>query len=463
MRIKAKYKIMMEQIYLPLNSKIRLDKKKFRKKIINFFSRRLIGTSVYVKKTNVINKTIRLNHLSSGCHWVNIIASILWVKKPFIVDPSVTCIDFKTSFLILDDVFPLDLYAWKPAEYNEILQSMPEAEVLRLNTAESYAYNLTLEKCTDRSNKRITFLSDGTGIFIGDHIKLVLFQMYCGIESFNILELNRDFIMTFYPSGGFRLFDYECNVKMKTICASPHFKHMIVTQKIMYDYFLMTKICPKEKMTLIFGGCGFPVYSERKPILSVNNICFLANSYGSDKGWKKGYDIFVSVAKNLIKKNKDLKFHVIGNGLDINTIDISSIKKHFFFHGRINLTDLKLLLEKMDMMICPNRPHYFNDGGLDFDGFPVGCAAYGMMCGCPVFMTDPFDLNNGFYKNGHDFIQINFNPSEITFKIQYYIDRPDELNKIAQSGGNKTRELISFDKQIKPRLNLYRHLLEQCK
>ncbi|MBR4125974.1 MAG: glycosyltransferase family 4 protein, partial [Alphaproteobacteria bacterium] len=257
---------------------------------------------------------------------------------------------------------------------------------------------------------------------------------------------------------------YECNNKMKGICASKHFKHLIVTQKIMYDYFVENGICPKEKITLIFGGCGFPVYSEKQRIINeVSNICFVSNNYGNI-GWiKKGYDIFISTARKLIEQNKNLKFHVIGYGFDEKAIDISDINEAFIYHERVSLKTLKSLLEKMDMMIMPNRPQYFNDGGLDIDGFPIGTAAYGMMCGCPMFMTDPFDLNNGFYEDGKDFVKINFDSDEIAQKVQYYIDNPKKLNEIGQNGGDKTRELISFDRQIKPRLEIYRRLLEEYK
>lgn len=453
---------MAEKIYLTANSKIPLNKRKIRKKILNIIASRLIGISVYVKNPQVINKRIRLHHLLPACRIINKIASVMGLGKPFITDPNISSVPDKTKLLILDDVYPMDLYAWKPAEYDEILKEMPEASILRCNTAQSYSYGLTLDRCLSH-NKKTTFMYDGTGIILNDNIKLVSFQMYCGFDSFNIAEMDRDFVMTFYPSGGFRLYDYECNNKMKGICASKHFKHLIVTQKIMYDYFVENGICPKEKITLIFGGCGFPVYSERKEkINTVKNICFCSNTYG-DKGWKKGYDIFVSAAKKLVEKNKDLKFHVIGYGLNEKTIDISDIKKYFIFHGRLNLKQLKPLLEKMDMMIMPNRSQYFNDGGLDIDGFPVGTAAYGMMCGCPMFMTDPFDLNNGFYEDGKDFVKINFDSDEIVQKIQYHIDNPQGLNEIGQNGGNKTRELISFDRQIKPRVEIYRRLLEEYK
>lgn len=450
---------MTEQIYIPFNSKIQLKKKKIRKKIVNFFSKRMLGTFIYVKNADVFNKRIRLNQLTATCNKINKLASILGLEKPFIADARVKEIDKKTSFLIFDDVYPLDLYAWKPAEYDELLKAIPEAGVLRINTDASYSYGLTLDKCIDRSNKKITFLSDGTGVVLSNNIKLVSFQMFCGFDSFNIAEVNRDFIMTFYPSGGFRLYDYDCNKKMKSICASPYFKHMIVTQKIMYDYFIDTGICPKEKMTLIFGGCGFPVYSGRKePITFVRNICFCSNIYDRN-GWKKGYDVFISVARELLKTNKNLKFHVIGHNLNIKTIDVADIKDQFVFYGRIDLEQLKTLLEKMDMMIMPNRPQYFNDGSLDIDGFPVGTAAYAMMCGCPVFMTDPFDLNNEFYEDGKDFVKIRLNTFEITEKIHYYIKNPQFLDTIGKNGGTRTRELISFDRQIKPRLEIYRRFM----
>ena len=92
---------MTEKIYLPVNSRIPLKGKKIRKKLLNIFTRRLIGTSVYVKNPQTVNKRIRLNHLPPACRTINKIASIMGLGKPFIVDTSISNVDFgKWKFVI---------------------------------------------------------------------------------------------------------------------------------------------------------------------------------------------------------------------------------------------------------------------------------------------------------------------------------------------------------------------------
>ena len=89
---------MTEQIYIPFNSKIQLKKKKIRKKIVNFFSKRMLGTFIYVKNADVFNKRIRLNQLTATCNKINKLAYILGLEKPFIADARVKEIDKKRVF-----------------------------------------------------------------------------------------------------------------------------------------------------------------------------------------------------------------------------------------------------------------------------------------------------------------------------------------------------------------------------
>lgn len=451
---------MAEKIYIPENSKLQLKGKNFRKKLLNCIARYLIGATIFTRKSQVCNKEIYLSHLTKSCVMINVLAKMVGLKQIFFASPFLKDIKDEIKFLIIDDCYPLDLYAWRKGEIDEILRHFSNSCVLRCNSSVSYAYKFTMDKCLDRNAENIIFIADGTGVILND-IKLVSFLMYYGYEGYNIAEIDKDFVMTLYPSGGFRLYDNALCRKMKKICASPHFKHLIVTQKNMYDYVVENKICPKEKVSFIFGGPSSPVFSKKhKSINKVENICFCSNIYGDD-GWRKGYDIFVSVARILNKKNKNLKFYVVGDGVHEKTINISDMKTHFKFYNRMDLKDLTCFFEDMDIMVMPNRLHYFNDGSIDFDGFPLGCAAHAMMCGVPLFMTDPLNLNNNYYEDGKDFVKINFDPYEISKKIQHYISNPLDLNEIGKCGNIKTRKLYSFEKQIIPRIKIYKKILEE--
>lgn len=452
---------MAEKIFLLENSKLPLRGKTVRKKILNWLARFFIGSSVYTKYNQACNKQICLSHLTISCLIINFLAKIMGLKAVFYDVTYLRDINKEVELLILDDCYPLDLYAWRKGEYDALLKHFSNSCLLRCNTSVSYAYQLTSDKCLDRTSKKIFFMNDGVGVFLNDNIKLVSFLMYYGYKAYNIEEINKDFVITLYPSGGFKLYDKESLCEIKKICMSPHFKHMIVTQKVMYRYVLNNKICPKEKVSFIFAGPSSPVKSNKHRIINkVVNICFCSNVYG-DRGWRKGYDIFVSVAKILNKKNKSLKFHVVGSGISEKTVNISDIKDNFIFYGNMHLKDLTIFFENIDIMIMPNRLHFFNDGSMDFDGFPLGCAAHGMMCGVPLFMTDPLDLNDNYYEDGNDFIKINNDPYDISKKIGFYIDNPIILNKIGQNGNNKTRKLFSYENQIVPRIKIYEEILKK--
>ena len=115
---------------------------------------------------------------------------------------------------------------------------------------------------------------------------------------------NIPFVFTLYPGGGFFPYDTERDQVLKKIFHSPMFRKVIVTVNFTRDYLLEHKLCQSQHIAFILGGFSQLDHADIKPRLSYNtdkktfDICFVAYKY-TEKGVKKGFDIFIQVACQL--------------------------------------------------------------------------------------------------------------------------------------------------------------------
>ena len=267
------------------------------------------------------------------------------------------------------------------------------------------------------------------------------------------IEANHlDFVFCLYPGGGFNLDTPETNAKLKTVCQSPYFKGVIVTQKNSYDYLLANDFCKARDICFIFGGIlpinQYPMTENRayfgsnKPTL---DICFMANKYMTN-GLDKGFDVFVGVAK-CFESEADVRFHVIGtfSKTDLN----GEIADNIVFHGAQQTQALNVFFDKMDIILSPNRASTLHKGA--FDGFPTGSCVEAAFKGVALFVTDPLKLNTT-YQNGENIEIIEANVAEIVSKIKKYHAHPDALRALALKGQRLSRHLFSNDIQLNQRV-----------
>lgn len=273
------------------------------------------------------------------------------------------------------------------------------------------------------------------------------------IEKYNI-----PFIFTLYPGGGFKINNKESTQHLRRIFSSKNFKKVIVTQDITKEYLIQNKLCNEKQIKMIFGVVTPKIslnasiknkkyYNKDKRNL---DICFVAHKY-SKKGIDKGYDLFVQSAKQLIRRHKNIRFHIVGE-FDENDIDIGLLKKFIKFYGVLNNKNLKDLYMKMDLIISPTRPFKLSSGS--FDGFPTGSSTEAMLNGVCLVTTDELNLNNNRYLNGSDLIIVNTNSAEITKVVENLYNEPDKIISIAKKGRKRVKKLYGKKNQIDKRIKI---------
>ena len=186
------------------------------------------------------------------------------------------------------------------------------------------------------------------------------------------------------------------------------------------------------------------------------DLCFVAHKY-TEKGIDKGYDIFISVAKELNKKFKNIDYHVIG-GFNENDIDVSELGDNISFYGVKDSKWLRNFYNNMDIIISPNRPNMLGKG--TFDGFPTGSATEAMIRKVLLLCTDELKLNVKF-KNKKELIIIKPNFENVTKIIEKLYKNPVKIKKIADQGSKKAKEIYSKENQIIPRVKIIKECLEK--
>ncbi len=360
----------------------------------------------------------------------------------------------KQRLIILDDIFPWLLTAFRITEFNAYLDYFKNSEVyssdpnFEIHKKEYLRYYPKNKNRIFKFNKNINFSAKLAYIvFINN-----AFNFLHVIEKYKI-----PFVLELYPGGGFHIDNEISDHKLKTVFDSSFLRKIIVTQKITYKYLLDRNLCSLDKIEFIYGGV-LPLkyymknkiqkkyYKTDKPTF---DICFVANKY-TNQGKDKGYDVFIAVAKILSKKYSDIFSHIVGNFKETD-INVKNISSKIRFYGRQNSDFFSDFYSQMDIILSPNQPFIIAKGA--FDGFPTGCCVEASACGCVMFVTDCLNLNVG-YKNEEDIVIISKNVDDIVEKIEYYYRNYTRLYEISKNGKKATNALFNEDVQVQRRLKI---------
>ncbi|MEN6291141.1 MAG: glycosyltransferase [Methanobacterium sp.] len=372
------------------------------------------------------------------------------------------------DLIIFDDVFPHPLSAFRFQEYNSYLEHFDEMKIY----VNPLTYNLINE---DRSFETMVELYEGEFPQFKDKVErfdpkmnlqaklaytIFINNVYNFIDVIEKYEI--PFAFTLYPGGGFQLNDEISDEKLRRVFSSPYFRKVIVTQKITHDYLLENNFCLETQIEEIFGGV-IPLkmvekHYETKKFFGKDkdtlDICFVAHKYTPD-GSDKGYDVFIEVAKQLCEKYDNIYFHVVGN-FDENVLDITKIKDRISFYGSRLTEWFDEFYQDKDIIISPNISSKLSDGA--FDGFPTGCCTEAGLHKVSIFCTDELNLNTKF-KKGRDMVIIPYDTTEIVKTIESYYHDPQKLQKIAEAGYKRIKEIYSYENQVLPRIRILEKII----
>lgn len=369
------------------------------------------------------------------------------------------------NLVIIDDVFPSKRSKFRYQEFTSYLEHIERTKILTTGITLPALTEMNLAELLINYKRR--FPEFGGKVFNFDGIwrpvgcKLLYF-IYLNIAYFclRLAEENGiPFIFTLYPGGGFALDNEESNTILKRVLTSPCFRKVIVTQQITYDYLVNNQFCSKEKIEFIFGEvillekielakkCKKIHYGINKDTL---DICFVTQEYTIyDKD--KGYDVFVEVAKEMVKKHQNIHFHVVGLA-DIGVIDISEIEDKITFYGNKDEEWLNNFFYDKDIIISPNSPGKMFKGS--FDSFPTDWCIEAGLQKVAILCTDELGLNIGKFIENEEIVIIPNDSKKIIKQIEIFISNPQKLQSIAEKGQKKIIELYNFEAQIKPRIKL---------
>ncbi len=388
------------------------------------------------------------------------------------------------SYIIFDDTFPSDL---SPFRYEEFYNySLDNYNTYFAVTGESLKYlndNRKIDEIIEefqRNNPHYygrMFNVGGPGRdsnlekLKGVKKPIALFTFVSNIindkyDNLTFVEENNiPFIVNLYPGGGLKINDKECDQKLKRIFSSKCFRKVIVTQDNVRKYLLDKKFCKEEDIEYIFGVVTPKAIldsSKRRRIYFPEkknlDICFVAHKY-SKKGEDKGYDIFIEMAKKLVKNNKckRIRFHVVGD-FDYDDIDIKDIENKVEFLGILSTYQLADFYRRMDVIVSPTRPFILAKGL--FDGFPTGATTEAMINGVVGITTDVLNLNSNRFTNGEDIIIVEPDANKIVKTIEELYADNDKLKRIAAAGKEKATRMYSTEVQIGRRLKVIKNVIK---
>jgi len=267
------------------------------------------------------------------------------------------------------------------------------------------------------------------------------------------------FVFLLNPGGAFGIDNDSSDGMLRTICASPYFKKVIVNQRLFKEYLLRKSICDESSVVYDFSGSAQFTKDDVRPKRYYKkskknfDICFVAAKY-SEKGVDKGYDLFIAAAKKLSKVNPNMRFHVVG-GFDENEISVNSISDRIKFYGFLPASTLPEFYSGMDIFLSPNRPFKLYEG--NSDGFPLSAGA--MYCGVAGFNADELHMNVEF--DADEVVIVKTQVKDIVNKVQHYFDNLDELYDLSKKGQKKAQLLYDIDRHIEGRVRLFNEIIRE--
>jgi glycosyltransferase involved in cell wall biosynthesis len=373
-----------------------------------------------------------------------------------------------TDILVLDDVFPHPLSAFRMQEFMSYLQECENLKIYSSGLSVGILGGESLDELLADFGKKHPEYKDKVGMLQAGtviHAKLIytvfLWTAYQYIDM--IEKAGAPLVFTLYPGGRFGINNPESDRMLKRVTSSPCFRRVIVTQKVTYDYLLQKNFCTPQQIEFIFGVVTPLEYIEKEyrgkrhfgTEKSTLDICFAAYKY-TPKGIDKGYDVFVQVARELCKSHDNIHFHVVG-GFDENVMDVSDIGNRITFYGKRNMEWFDGFYRDKDIILSPNIPFMLFEGS--FDGFPLGTSVDAGLRKTALFCTDELGLN-AYFIDGEEIVIVPHDARQIAGIIDHYYKNPEKLKAIAEKGYWKIRELYSFEAQMLPRLRVLREELE---
>jgi len=298
------------------------------------------------------------------------------------------------------------------------------------------------------------------------NIKLVHFNMYRYIEKFFVaLKLAKIPIIVHVTIFNWLNFKYKFLLSKsdRIICVSRAIKDVIL-QKRRSDFFIKIK---EEKVSVIYDGRemeGFlkpKVNNNFRREFHIKEEEYLVGLVGAiDK--RKGQDIFIQAASEVVKGANNIKFVIIGDtyfGKEkelafksqiINLCKELNLQDKIIFTGARN--DVKAVLKELDLLVTPSLR----------DPLP-GSIIEGMASGLPVIGTKVDGIPEIIGDDGAGILINPENSEELKEGILRIMNDEKLSLRMGKIGRKRAIELFSLTKCIREIEKLYGTFLERQK
>ncbi len=227
----------------------------------------------------------------------------------------------------------------------------------------------------------------------------------------------------------------------------PHFKadRYVAVSEPVFNTITGNKIAVKENVRLIRQGFAGIKNPGEKNYESIKVICVSRLVY------EKGIDTFILAAKAVNEKYQGkVKFLIAGSGeyeSELNSLN-NRINAGVEFLGNVkNVTEL---LSRTNIFVMPTRSAS--------EGFPMAIVEAAFTKN--IIISSKTDWLNPVFKNGVDGFTFEGGNEEdlekdLTDKIIFAIENPEESNKMAVNFYLKSQKLFSIETMVKKHLELY--------
>ncbi len=386
-----------------------------------------------------------------------LITNIGWINSRYIKRTSTPSIDL----LIIDNAFPHPVSAFRLEEFTSYLHHFKRIHVLCNGTSTNMLSSVPFEDILIQYRKKYPEFSNKISkeLPILPKKHTIKFAYFCFLANayaaIDYIEENRiPFAFELYPGGGFQIDSVFSDRMLWRVTSSPYFRKVVVTQDVTRLYLLEHGFCEERQVLMVFGA----VMPIKRPMRSFRlnqkdkalQICFVAMRYTMD-GADKGYDLFLEIVAKFIRKQEHIQFHVVGS-FDAKVIPLGGTSGRITFHGVLAAEDLSRFLQKMDIIVSPNKDGVLAKGA--FDGFPTCSCIEAGMCGVLILCTDPLNLNGDRFRNGEEIEILKYDSSAFAEKIMFYYYHRDVLHSQIKKQYKRIRKLYSYKAQMKPRIQM---------
>jgi len=359
------------------------------------------------------------------------------------------------GLLILDNSFPDRISGFRLAEYNHYLERYDHAVVRSIagdfdDTWRDYrvAHPALADRVrrwdpAERLDRHLAYF-----VFVSN---LTFFLPWLN-------DRRIPFVFTLYPGGNFGFGYGESDRAILEALASPQLRRIIVTSPGVKEYLAqlsgdgsrIDSLVEEIHGVVVDRGYFVPDDGGERRRYGLNkeslDVCFVAFKT-MPQAANKGYPQFLDAARIFCKALPAARVHVVGN-LGPEDGNLDSIEDRVTFYGPQPNAFLKPFYAGMDAIVAPSvAVRSVRDGGLFFDGFPVGACVEASLCGVAMLASDPFGLNR-YYEDGRDIVITAAEPNAIANALTDLARHPEKMKSVAESGRAVSRGLYQPGRQL---------------